>query len=111
MKRVIVICMALALSACAGDYAGKDGYVFSRKAFDLETMTITKVEFPTEEALEKAARKKGVTFGSGRNGYGFSEITASTRTCTIYYVDPLVTRRGDYGGHEAMHCFYGDWHK
>lgn len=85
-----------------------DGYIFEGKQYSEPSVTISVVLFPSEKELEKWAWEHEYLVPTRTTA--FSVLTTDRTKCTIYMVDPDKDYQPESIGHEAAHCFFGNWH-
>ncbi len=108
--------IAVAISGCdKAPHQGKaaDGYVFGDPSFERSKLEVEVVLLQSTAALERAhkealATRRGARVAAGRELAAFSIL--SEAGCTIYAIDPKVSYKPEFLGHELAHCIYGEWH-
>lgn len=110
LKRLItVLGLVLLVSACDGptQIEGLDGYKFGQKQYTKNVVIVRTEIYQTREEFLEAAKK-----------YSLSDQTAAFtvldpphyNSCTIHMLEPSKYYYPEFVGHEALHCFYGQWH-
>lgn len=110
LNKFRIALVAFALASCS------DEYRFGTPQFEKETVTITLKTFQTREEFTEFLKVKNSQYALESNKLdpvttlAFSETTFGGDECTIYMVHPEVEYSSSTIGHEALHCFYGQWH-
>ena len=110
LSAVAAIALVVAPTHSAADSlipVKNNGYRFVTKQFEMKTVTVNVVTFPTRKEFVEAAKARGIT---NDNIAAFSILKAPYDTCTIYMVDPGTRFNPEMVGHEFLHCVYGQWH-
>lgn len=101
---------ALLLAAC-GQNEAADGYIFAGKQYDRSSVLVKKQEHRSfadlRAALPPRMSREWKDKRVARGAWGELHADGS---CTIHFVDPSRSYQPEWIGHEAAHCFYGDWH-
>ena len=109
MKRLLSLCVLALLSACNSKSPGADDYYFGKKQYEMSSVQVKIVTYPSSAALQKVAGDKyGVK--AKENIAAFSVLRPPFDKCTIHMVDPAVSYQPEFVGHEFLHCVYGQWH-
>lgn len=116
MFKLIAVAASLLIAtpAIAADKGGDD-YVFSTKEISAFNLKVEIREYPSFEALGAVwASQNGGKFPADRQLIAFSQaspyVKGERRLCIIHMVDPKVSYKPEFIGHELAHCIYGDWH-
>ena len=104
MKKLLLMC--LTLSACSVQKT-TDGYRFEVGADRVEAPQVVFVLHASQRELVRTA-PPGVRYG--REGVEAWSVLRGNQ-CIVHIVDPAVTYRPEFIGHEVTHCLYGQWHK
>ena len=93
-----------------------DGYRFAKKSIELKEVRIKIVTYKSKAQLEKAILQytKDAKYGAVRTSKveAFSILQSPDfEVCTIHMIDPAISHKPEYVGHELLHCLYGEWHK
>lgn len=122
MKNILLASLVLLFTATTSTISDarpktSDGYRFSTKSIELKEVRIKIVTYKTKAQLEQAILpylKKSTTYRSVRSSKieAFSILESPDfEVCTIHMLDPVVSHKPEYVGHELLHCIYGQWHK
>jgi hypothetical protein len=107
MKK-ISLALILFLTACNQQpKEGADGYVFSEKQYEKQTVKVNIVTYKSRKELQSIAKTKGADYP---DIVAFSILQPPYDTCTIHMIDPSVSYDPEFVGHEFLHCTYGQWH-
>ena len=93
--------LILLLSGCGSS----DGYEFQTKEFERLEPSVSFVVHPSTEDLRRA----GPSVGEDRELMAWAKIKDGG--CEVHIVDPQVSYRPEWVGHEVIHCIYGRWHR
>lgn len=109
--KILLLMIALLLAACDSSPSAPDGFTFEQTSERLEPprqlVVVTVASQDDLNALYERT-KNAEKLPSNAELFGFGVI--SSRTCTIYIVDPKLTYKPEHYGHELTHCLYGNWH-
>jgi len=112
MKKIFFTLILLLASCDNGPNKGADGYTFGQKQYEKETVQINIVTYNSDEELSAIVKTKlRNTNIDPKTVVAFSVLVPSGDVCTIHMVDPSVSYRPEFVGHEFLHCVYGQWHK
>lgn len=89
---------------------GQDLYHFGTPQYIKDHSYIKIVTYPTFAHLALSARIHGFEQWQSIRAFAVQDPSI-VGPCTLHVVDPLVSYHPDYIGHEALHCFYGNWHR
>lgn len=84
---------------------GSDNYTFEKKEWDNKNLSIVVVTHPTYNSL----RQSGPAAKQGQELMAWAKVSENG-SCEIHIVDPAVSYKPEYMGHELAHCIYGRWH-
>lgn len=103
MKRAIITA-ALLLAGCN---QAPDGYRFERKEYERTEPAISIVTHRSLAEL-RAAAPASAKADPSRKLMAWSIIRPGG--CEVHVVDPAVSYRPEWIGHEVTHCVWGRWH-
>ena len=90
--------------------AGRDGYQFGTKQYELNNVQVEIKTYRSSSELQAAAKRADKTLTNPGDIVAFSVIRPPSNICTIHMVDPAVSYEPEFVGHEFLHCIYGQWH-
>ncbi len=107
-KIILAVAAFLALSSCDSTPRAKDGYYFENG-----TKTERSIRFVTYTSMDDVKRAYATTKGARKLGpnedlQAFALV--SPTTCTVHMIDPAVSYKPEWIGHEITHCLYGEFH-
>lgn len=107
-----VAMFAAAISSAPADAQkrGTDDYRFEQKEWEILEFTTKLVVHPDLASLNDAAERLGVHPDLGNQFASFMVMNKTRKICTIHVLDPRVRYLPERGGHELMHCAYGNFH-
>lgn len=99
----------LAVAAAPLLLSATDGYRFeAERAAETSPVMVRMTTYRSTADLRRAAQGYEFTARQVATMQAFSRRRG--RWCHIHIVDPAVCYRPAMLGHEALHCFYRDWH-
>lgn len=104
--RALLIAAALMLGGCGGE--ASDSHRFERKTFERTQPGVTIVVHRTVDELRRAAPKRTVDAGKVDL---MAWAVIRDGGCEVHVVDPAVTWKPEWLGHEVAHCVWGEWHR
>lgn len=104
LAKVSILCLILA--SCDNRPPGKDQYPFNKAEYVRLKPDISFVVHSSLEDLRKKAPAESKT--EGRILMAWSSLMGNT--CEVHIVDPQVSYKPEWIGHEITHCIYGRWH-
>lgn len=109
LRFIPVLVLSFFLLSCdKGPTVATDGYIFTAKQYEKETVTINIVSYKTRDDLLKAARAKGQ---NDPNIAAFAVLRPPRfDVCEVHIIDPQTSYEPEFLGHEFAHCVYGQWH-
>ena len=110
----------IGVTACTGktnSNVGVDGYTFVRKQYENKEVSVSVVTYTDIAQLDKVASSY---LNNSSNSVdhtvdstdvvAFSVLEPNHEHCTIHMMDPSVTYKPEFIGHEFTHCLYGQFH-
>jgi hypothetical protein len=89
---------------------GPDQYTFGEPQYVKDYSYIRIVKYDTFAALAISAKQHGFKMWQAVRAFAVQD-SSPLGPCTVHIVDPKISYNPDYFGHEALHCFYGNWHR
>ena len=108
-KKVAAVFLLFLASCGPTPQKGADGYTFGDKQYEKTTVQVNIVTYKSQAALQKALGNRAGVDAS--NVVAFSVLKPPFDTCTVHMVDPSISYKPEFVGHEFLHCTYGQWHK
>lgn len=107
-KIILALAAVISLSSCLKQSTAADGY-----RFEGGTKTERSIKFVTYSNMDAvkrayAATPKARKLGPNEDLQAFSLLTPTT--CTVHMIDPAVSYKPEWIGHEVTHCIYGEFH-
>jgi hypothetical protein len=88
-----------------------DGYYIERNTIDNTQFYVRIIKYKSYDDIAKAWKEAGgKPEPKGRYTVAFAHWSSDGKSCTIHMMDPLITYRPQFIGHEFVHCMYGDFH-
>ncbi len=105
MKRVMILLgLIWILSGCA-TMRGADKYMFGKAEWYRPD---TQIEFVTHPSLADLRRATPADIHELPDIMAWSVI--SQGKCIVHILDPQISYKPEWIGHEIAHCIYGRWH-
>lgn len=108
-KKVAAVFLLFLASCGPTPQQGADGYTFGQRQYEKTTVQVNIVTYKSQRDLQKALGTRAGVDAS--NVVAFSELRPPFDVCTIHMVDPSISYKPEFVGHEFLHCTYGQWHK
>lgn len=87
-----------------------DGYYLEATPENNTRFYVRIVKYKSYEEVASAWKKKGGDVPDVGRIVAFAEWTKDGNSCVIHMVDPKITYRPQFIGHELVHCMHGDFH-
>lgn len=89
---------------------GKDDYQFTTPEYQKKEVIVKLITYKTKEEFLDSLRKENKK-EFDKNVAAYSVIIPSQNVCEIHIIEPQTEYIPEFMGHEAYHCFYGQFHK
>jgi hypothetical protein len=87
-----------------------DRYYFTGFQYKKTEVNIRLVLYTNYDDIARVASQYDLNVGPGEYVVAFSKDRLKDNVCEIHMLDPEVSYRPEFTGHEMLHCFYGQFH-
>ncbi len=106
-KALLLFAAALTIAGCKAESLASDGYYFERDRAQYHERKIEVIMVANQAQLYAEYRKY-------TNKEPDGELMAFSRlnndTCVVYVLDPKISYKPEFIGHELTHCLYSEFH-